>query len=181
MSLNCVVTPLAYSFELLAARMGQDGTRFNGCRCYNRMMEVTTHSLDEFNAEAARFSRTLAPGQSATVVALSGDLGAGKTTFVQRVAKEFGVEDRVLSPTFVIEKIYGCLQGPYVRLVHIDAYRLKGAHELEVLGWKELAADPTNLILIEWPENVAEAIPRNAMRVALVYLDENTREVTLPV
>ncbi len=132
------------------------------------MEKITTHSLIEFNAEAARFARDLIPrADGATVVALSGDLGAGKTTFTQRLAQEFGVEDQVNSPTFVIEKIYACSQGPFVRLVHIDAYRLKGAHELEVLGWKELVGDKGNLILIEWPENVTDAIPTDAIRVSL--------------
>lgn len=136
-------------------------------------VNITTHSLEEFNAEAARFARGLAPGQKgATVVALSGDLGAGKTTFVQRVAHEFGVEDQVNSPTFVIEKIYECSQGPFVRLVHMDAYRLKGARDLEVLGWKELVADKDNLILIEWPENVPDALPKDTLRISLQARDE---------
>jgi tRNA threonylcarbamoyl adenosine modification protein YjeE len=143
-------------------------------------MQITTRSLEEFNAEAARFARELAPRvDGATVVALSGDLGAGKTTFVQRVAHEFGVEDQVNSPTFVIEKIYECSQGPFVRLVHMDAYRLNGAHELEVLGWRELAAEKNNLILIEWPENVSDALPKDAVRISLSgHEDERNIEYT---
>jgi len=106
------------------------------------------------------------------LIVLRGDLGAGKTTFVQTVAREFGVEDQVNSPTFVIEKIYECSEGPFARLVHIDAYRLKNAHELEVLGWREVAADAGNLILVEWPENVAELIPEDAIRVSLNGADD---------
>jgi tRNA threonylcarbamoyladenosine biosynthesis protein TsaE len=135
-------------------------------------MTVETHSLEEFNAEAKRFARTLTPGPTARVVALSGDLGAGKTTYVQQMAREFGVEDQVNSPTFVIEKIYACTEGPFVRLVHIDAYRLKGAHEVEVLGWKELVADSGNLILLEWPENIGDALPRDAIRVKIQGADD---------
>jgi len=135
-------------------------------------MEVKSRSLDEFNAEARRFARTLTPGNAARIVALSGDLGAGKTTFVQTVAREFGVEDQVNSPTFVIEKIYECSEGPFVRLIHIDAYRLKSAHELEVLGWAEIASDKGDLILIEWPENVAGLIPADATRISLQGADD---------
>jgi tRNA threonylcarbamoyladenosine biosynthesis protein TsaE len=135
-------------------------------------MEYKTRSLDEFNAEAKRFARTLAPGSGARIVALSGGLGAGKTTYVQTVAREFGVEDQVNSPTFVIEKIYTCTEGPFVRLVHIDAYRLKNAHELEILGWRDIAADGGNLILVEWPENVAELMPADAIRVSLSGADD---------
>ena len=100
------------------------------------------------------------------MVALSGDLGAGKTTFAQGVAQALGVQETVTSPTFVIEKIYKLENAKWQRLIHIDAYRLKGAHELEVLGWKELVADTGNLILIEWPERVAEAIPEGATRIS---------------
>ncbi len=136
-------------------------------------MKVETRSLEEFHAEAIRFARELAPHmESATVVALSGDLGAGKTAFVQKVAHEFGVEDQVNSPTFVIEKIYACSQGPFVRLIHIDAYRLQGAHDLEVLGWREIVSDPTNLIMVEWPENVAAAVPEDALKISLKAHDE---------
>jgi tRNA threonylcarbamoyl adenosine modification protein YjeE len=131
-------------------------------------MEVSTHSLEEFNAEAARFARELSPHEDgATVVALSGDLGAGKTTYVQQVAKEFSVEDQVNSPTFVIEKVYACSQGPFAKLVHIDAYRLKSAQELAVLGWRELIADKGNLLLIEWAENVSDALPPHTQKVSL--------------
>ncbi len=135
-------------------------------------MEVQTHSLEEFNSEARRFAKTLQPHKQATIVALSGDLGAGKTAYVQTVAREFGVEEQVASPTFVIEKIYECSQGLFVKLIHIDAYRLKGAHELEVLGWPELIADPTHLVLIEWPENVADAIPDDAIHISLSGSDD---------
>jgi tRNA threonylcarbamoyladenosine biosynthesis protein TsaE len=136
-------------------------------------METTTHSLDEFNAEAARFVRGLHPrANSATVVALSGNLGAGKTTWVQAIARELGVEEQVNSPTFVIEKIYQLSEGNppaggFERLVHIDAYRLNGAQEIGVLGWPELVATPSNLVLIEWPENVSGAMPREAIHISL--------------
>ncbi len=117
--------------------------------------------------------------EGATVVTFSGDLGAGKTTLVQAIAKELGVTEQVTSPTFIIERVYALPQNTrgFSRLVHIDAYRLEGAHELEHLGWKELLADPGNLILIEWPERVAECIPSGAKRVTLEYVDDATRQV----
>ena len=102
---------------------------------------------------------------AARLVTLSGELGAGKTTFAQAVAKALGVEETVTSPTFVIEKIYALQNQKFTRLVHMDAYRLKSAHELDVLGWKELLADEGNLILLEWPERVAELIPESAIRI----------------
>ena len=128
-------------------------------------MEV--HGLEEMEAEARRFVGSLVPDPaSARVVALSGELGAGKTTFAQGIARALGVEENVTSPTFVIEKIYQLQNKEFSRLIHIDAYRLNDPHELEVLGWREIIADPTNLIVIEWPEKVADLIPANAMHVS---------------
>jgi tRNA threonylcarbamoyladenosine biosynthesis protein TsaE len=120
----------------------------------------------ESQEAAARFVRSLKPrGDMADSITLSGELGAGKTTFAQGIAKALGVEETVTSPTFVLEKIYKLENQKWQRLVHIDAYRLKSAHELEVLGWKELLADAGNLIVLEWPERVAEAIPSDAIRI----------------
>ena len=117
------------------------------------------------------------------VVALIGELGAGKTTFTQAAAKALGVEETVNSPTFVIEKIYQLPldsargENKFSRLVHIDAYRLKAAGELYSLGWYELIADPSNLIIVEWPEHVAEAIPQNAHRIQIASEEGERRTI----
>lgn len=131
--------------------------------------------------EAARFARslTLRPDR-ATLVTLSGELGAGKTTFVQGVAKALGIDERVTSPTFVIMKIYPTEHPPaggFERLVHIDAYRLKGEHHLQVLGWEELLKDPKNLILMEWPEQAGGAVPTDAVRIEFRYSGDHEREI----
>ncbi len=139
-------------------------------------MVVEVHDLREMQLEAGDFCATLSPRpKDATVVTLSGELGAGKTTFVQGIAKALGVEGSVTSPTFVLEKIYALEGQKFSHLIHIDAYRLKSAHELEMLGWEELLADLGNLILLEWPENVAELIPEDAIRIRFdIHGDERT-------
>ncbi len=129
-------------------------------------MQAKIRGVEAMAQRAAECVASLTPKESgATVIVLSGGLGAGKTTFVQGMAKALGVEDTVTSPTFVLEKVYAIEGQPFARLVHVDAYRLKGAHELEVLGWKELIQNPGNLIVLEWPERVAEAIPTDAIRI----------------
>lgn len=139
---------------------------------------VETKNVAEFEAEAARFASRLAPGTGgATIVALSGPLGVGKTTFARAVLRFFGVEEHVTSPTFVIEKVYEPAKGSFRRVVHIDAYRLKSARELDVLGWNELMASPETLILMEWPEQVPGALPESAIRIALKYSSEHEREI----
>lgn len=137
-------------------------------------------SLAETEQIAADFLRTLVPEkEKATIVALTGDLGSGKTAFAKSIAKIYGVEESVTSPTFVIEKIYRLEGKPFERLVHIDAYRLEGKHEVDVLGWEDIIADPKNLILIEWPENVGSAIPSDAKKIAFTFVDEGVRDIDI--
>lgn len=116
-------------------------------------------------AFAGQVIGSLAPRDRATVIALSGDLGAGKTTFVQGAALTLGVRESVQSPTFVIEKIYALDGQKFSRLIHIDAYRLKSAHELRILGFEELLRDGRDIIMLEWPEQVRGAIPRDALTI----------------
>jgi len=137
-------------------------------------------SLKETDHIARNLLQALFPKEdAATVVALKGDLGSGKTTFVQMVANAYGVKEQVTSPTFVIEKIYKLEGRPFDRLIHIDAYRLESAHELEVLGWNEIVSDPKNLILIEWPERVPGALPEDGTTVAFTFIDEVTRDIDI--
>ncbi len=118
--------------------------------------------------------------ETATVIALSGELGAGKTTLTQALARELGIRENVISPTFVIMKSYALTEAEghgFSRLIHIDAYRLDSASELEKLGWAELLGNPRNLILIEWPEKVPEAIPEHTRRITLWHKNEEEREI----
>jgi len=126
-------------------------------------------NLEELQKEAARFSHSLVPSAShAVLVTLSGELGAGKTSFTQGMARELGVDEPITSPTFVLEKIYELPQGKrFARLVHIDAYRLEGERSLVPLGFDELYADPKNLIVLEWPELVQTQLPTADVSVQL--------------
>lgn len=138
-------------------------------------MRRLIRKVDDLTEFASETIAALDRQQRATVLTLSGELGAGKTTFAQGVAKALGVGETVTSPTFVIQKIYELEGQKFLHLIHIDAYRLKSAHELEMLGWKELCADAGNLILLEWPENVSELIPETAIRIRFdIHGDERT-------
>lgn len=122
---------------------------------------------------------TIKPAEHATVVALEGELGAGKTSFAQEVGKTVGVGENMRSPTFVIEKIYPIDFKGFKRLIHLDAYRLESESELIHLGWEEIIKNKENLILIEWPENVAGIIPLDAKRIYFKFIDEHTREIEI--
>ena len=116
---------------------------------------------------------------SATVVGLYGNLGSGKTTFVQSVAEILGVTECPTSPTFVILKNYTLTSNPHTLLVHIDAYRLKSGAELIKLGWQELVSNPANLIFIEWPEHVKEILTSDHLKLSFEFVDETTRVINL--
>lgn len=132
----------------------------------------------EMSAEAAAFAASLTPGAAATIVTLAGDLGAGKTTFAKGVARALGIEERVTSPTFVIMKVYDLEGQPFSKLVHMDAYRLKGKQHLKVLGWDDLLQDPQTLVLVEWPEKIAGAIPRGAHALTFQYSEDGKRHIS---
>lgn len=116
---------------------------------------------------------------NATVLALTGDLGAGKTTLTQSIGKKLGVTENMISPTFVIMKHYRLKTSDYGLLVHIDAYRLDSSAEMMTLGFETLLADPENLIVIEWPERIADILPTDCIRVSLEHLEENKRALVV--
>ena len=98
----------------------------------------------------------------ATVIGLQGNLGSGKTFFTQKFGEIVGVRELMPSPTFVIMKSYNIDWQGFKKLIHIDAYRLESEKELMQLGWEDLIKEPTNLILIEWPERISKIWPEEA-------------------
>ena len=143
-------------------------------------MKYTPSSLEETQKIAQDFIADLLPKETeATIVGLYGNLGAGKTTFTQAVAKALGVEEKVASPTFVIEKIYELTHKEFTHLIHIDAYRIDNSSELTLLGFKEIISNPQNLILVEWPEKIADIMPEH-IKISLKPLEnENSREIDI--
>src|SRR3989344_9587149 len=119
------------------------------------MIERTIKNLNELQDFAGGFLEELVPNKEwATAVGLSGELGSGKTAFVKVLAKALGVEEEVLSPTFVIAKFYEIRGGHWRKLVHIDLYRVDDPEELKALRFAEILADHGNLVVIEWPERM---------------------------
>ena len=142
-------------------------------------MEKGVRTLVELEAEAGRFILDLVPEAGrATLVTLSGELGAGKTALTKAVAHALGVEEVVTSPTFVLEKIYLLSGRPFKRLIHIDAYRLEKGSDLAALGFDELMKDSGNLILLEWPERVAEALQEPSVRISIIANHDGSRTIS---
>lgn len=108
----------------------------------------------------------------AAILALHGDLGAGKTTLVQMLAKSLGVMEEVTSPTFVIMKSYETKSVHNIdQLVHIDAYRIEESDEMRVLGFEGLLQTPNTLVCIEWAENIKDLLPKNIIEVYITIAD----------
>jgi tRNA threonylcarbamoyladenosine biosynthesis protein TsaE len=112
---------------------------------------------------------------SAAICTLSGDLGAGKTTCIQELARQLGVTETVTSPTFVVMKHYPLAHTHFDMLVHIDAYRIEDFAELEPLRFKDLCGQSRTLICIEWPEKISAALPIPRHTLTIEVVDEVTR------
>lgn len=123
--------------------------------------------------ELAKTILTAPKKKGAFVLALKGELGAGKTSFVQGLAKGLGVKKNVLSPTFLIVKSYNLNKGK--TFYHIDCYRLKNAKELLELEWKEITGNPKNIVAIEWADHVRRIIPKDALWISFAHGTELTK------
>ncbi|MEK7124702.1 MAG: tRNA (adenosine(37)-N6)-threonylcarbamoyltransferase complex ATPase subunit type 1 TsaE [Patescibacteria group bacterium] len=153
--------------------------------------KIITNSAKETQELAAKFAKQILRrklGKSAVVLALRGDLGAGKTTFLQGFARGLGITEPVNSPTFLIMKKFPI---PSVRqsgrssilsdrlFYHIDCYRLERAEELLHLGFKEIISSPQNIVAVEWPEKISELLPKDALQIKFNHLTGNKREIIL--
>ena len=110
-----------------------------------------------------------------TTIYLTGDLGAGKTTFTQGLAAALGVPGRVTSPTFCIVQEH---QSKDVLLVHMDLYRLRGEEDVEAIGWEDYLARGA-ILVIEWPDRAGGLVPQDARHLVFRHLGEEKRIVTI--
>jgi len=151
-----------------------------------------TKSYEETQKLGEKFAHDLSGGD---VVLLFGDLGAGKTTFMQGLAKGLGVKKRIISPTFIIMRTYevglpsqGVLSenkedshtgSDIEKLYHIDLYRTETIKDIEGLGFFDILQDKKAIIAIEWPEKLGEHLPKGAWVVKCSYIDDTTRQIII--
>ena len=140
--------------------------------------QTVTHSEEDTRSFARSFAAGLRRGD---VVALSGELGAGKTQFVKGVCDAFGVREHVTSPTFVILNRYGgnAADGTEVLLYHLDLYRVKSLEEIYDIGFEEFFYG-TGIALVEWAELLGELLPQRRYDVRLSLGErENERKIEI--
>lgn len=132
--------------------------------------------------------------KGAIVIAMQGDLGGGKTTFIQGLARGLGIKENITSPTFVILKKFeipllrespGKPQLHFARngrgsvFYHIDAYRLEKPEDLMDLGIEGILSDINNIVAIEWSEKIQQIFPKNAIKIKFEFIDEKTRKIVI--
>lgn len=146
-------------------------------------MKYKVQNIKDIEKLAKVFLGKIKPNKNkATVVTLSGDLGAGKTTFVQSIARILGIKKKIVSPTFVLMKRYSLKENKFGNLYHIDAYRLEGKdikHELKLLDFEEIIKNPKNILFIEWPEILKGNLPKKLVKIKIKHKGENIREVSV--
>jgi tRNA threonylcarbamoyladenosine biosynthesis protein TsaE len=143
------------------------------------METAKARTLEELGAVARTVAGSCEKKESACVIGLTGELGAGKTAFVKELAKDLGVAHEITSPTFVIMKSYPITKHPFLKtLTHIDAYRIESDDEMRVLGFDAILGDKDRLVCIEWPEKIQNILPEDILPVTLNITDGETRTIT---
>jgi tRNA threonylcarbamoyladenosine biosynthesis protein TsaE len=136
-------------------------------------VEYTSHSVAATEAIAAKLAESLQPND---VVALEGELGAGKTQFVRGLVKALGGDGRaVSSPTFVLLNVY---QTPLFAVYHLDAYRVGGAEDFSSIGFSELL-EQNGIVVVEWPSRVKEILPPKRIDIRFEITGKTTRRITV--
>jgi tRNA threonylcarbamoyladenosine biosynthesis protein TsaE len=142
-------------------------------------VQFLTESYLETQDMGMALAETIENRDKAVVFGLSGELGAGKTTFLQGFAKGLGIKEKVISPTFVIMNHFDIKKGKFRNFYHLDCYRIEKASEMENLGFEEIIADPKNIVCIEWPEKIKKILPEDLILIKFKITKENSREITI--
>ncbi len=136
--------------------------------------KTLTNSLEETEDVALNFGRFVKPF---SLIALFGEMGAGKTAFTRGFASWFGLEQEVFSPTFSIVNEY--LYSEEKKIVHCDMYRIKTEQDLYTTGFLDYLKDENAIVLVEWSENILNFLPEQFYRVEIKVLNETKREIKI--
>ena len=135
-----------------------------------------TYSAAQTKNLGERMSQRILMSKDAVVISLKGDLGSGKTTFVQGLAIGLEIKHKILSPTFVLMKKYK-IPNTKKQFYHVDCYRIKKAQDLSALNLKKLFLNPQNIIVIEWAERIEKILPKNTIIFEFKLINEKQRKI----
>jgi tRNA threonylcarbamoyladenosine biosynthesis protein TsaE len=142
-------------------------------------MEYLTENYLETQEIGEGLAGEIKSAKKAVVFGLKGDLGAGKTTFLQGFAKGLGIKEKIISPTFVIMNRFDIKKGKFRNFYHLDCYRIEKAEEMENLGFEEIINNPKNIVCIEWPEKIKKILPDDLILIKFKTISEDKREITI--
>ncbi|MFA5013449.1 MAG: tRNA (adenosine(37)-N6)-threonylcarbamoyltransferase complex ATPase subunit type 1 TsaE [Candidatus Paceibacterota bacterium] len=140
-------------------------------------MDYLTNSAEETQKIGEKFAQEISRGKTAVIICLKGKLGAGKTTFLQGLARGLKIKEKILSPTFVIMNRIGLRGGVCKNFYHFDCYRLEDSKEIIDLGFEEIISDKNNLVCIEWPEKIAKVLPTEVIEINFEVLEGDKRKI----
>lgn len=145
-------------------------------------MEILSNSPKQTQKAAKDLAQEIArnlPLKKAFVIGLKGDLGGGKTTFVQGLAKALGIKEKITSPTFVLLKRFKINKNNFENFYHIDCYRAEGPEDLKELGLKKIISSPKNIVAIEWAERIKTMLPKRFLMIEFQFIDKKKRKITI--
>lgn len=140
--------------------------------------KIITTGFEQTQELGLDFAKKLKGGE---VIALYGDLGSGKTTFMQGLAKGLGIDRNIISPTFIIIRTYNTgtqKEGSEIEyLYHLDLYRIENESQALDLGLSDLLNESRNVVAIEWPDKIENLLPENRINIYFTYLEDDKREI----
>jgi len=144
-----------------------------------KKIAVITNSEKETKKIAENLGKKLlqVKGNKSVILALSGDLGSGKTTFIQGLAKGLNIKNKIISPTFIINKRYKIKGVFYKNFYHIDAYRIKTKKDLETTGVFGAIKNKTSILAIEWANIIKKHLPKNVINIKLKHISPKSRKI----
>lgn len=134
--------------------------------------EFFARNVNETRKMAKILAQEILKSKRGMIIGLIGELGAGKTTFIQAFAKGLGIKNKITSPSFIILK-------KYKNFYHIDCYRIKSYKDILALDFQEIVSNPKNIIVIEWAEKIKSILPQDTIRLEFKILSEKERKIKI--
>lgn len=144
-------------------------------------MKFVSNSPKETQKIASDLAQKIIKTKNGVVIALEGELGAGKTVFVKGFAEAIGIKSKIKSPTFVLMRSYKIQDTRYKiqNLYHLDCYRIAGHKDLRIPELEEVFNEKGSIVLVEWAERIKEILPKKHITIHIDHVDENKRKITI--
>jgi len=143
-------------------------------------MKIVTKSVRETKKLGQAIAKLIISGKlKKRILALEGELGGGKTTFLKGFAKGLGIKERILSPTFILIRKFKISDSKFKNFYHIDCYRIEKEKEILKLGFKEIVKNSKNIVAIEWSDKIKNILPSNVLFLKFEILNAKKRNINI--